>query len=191
MVEIVKAVPQIIGGIVKAFTNSMGSIVTVGGNIVKGLWQGIQSLASWLWNKVSGWISGIWTGIKDFFGIKSPSKQMGWVGEMLVKGLAGSIQDNGDEAVKAAEMMSEDINDVMTSLADDMSTSLPTDFSVDTSVGGVISNAASSSLGGVSGSLVTVQQMIVRSEDDIRRVSQELYNLIQTGSRAQGRFSTT
>ena len=39
---------------------------------------------------------------------------MGWVGEMLVKGLAGSIQDNGDEAVKAAEMMSEDINDVMT-----------------------------------------------------------------------------
>ena len=66
-----------------------------------------------------------------------------------------------------------------------------TDFSVDTSVGGVISNAATSSLGGVSGSLVTVQQMIVRSEDDIRRVSQELYNLIQTGSRAQGRFSTT
>ncbi len=191
VVEIVKAVPQIIGGIVRAFTNSMGSIVTVGGNIVKGLWQGIQSLASWLWNKVSGWISGIWTGIKDFFGIKSPSKQMGWVGEMLVKGLAGSIQDNGDEAVKAAEMLSEDINDVMTSLASDMSTSLPTDFSVDTSVGGVISNAAISSLGGVSGSLVTVQQMIVRSEDDIRRVSQELYNLIQTGSRAQGRFSTT
>ena len=191
VVEIVKAVPQIIGGIVRAFTNSMGSIVTVGGNIVKGLWQGIQSLASWLWNKVSGWINGIWTGIKDFFGIKSPSKQMGWVGEMLVKGLAGSIQDNGDEAVKAAEMMSEDINDVMTSLASDMSTSLPTDFSVNTSVGGVISNAATSSLGGVSGSLVTVQQMIVRSEDDIRRVSQELYNLIQTGSRAQGRFSTT
>jgi hypothetical protein len=60
----------------------------------------------------------------------------GGFGEMLVKGLAGSIQDNGDEAVKAAEMMSEDINDVMTSLASDMSTSLPTDFSVDTSVGG-------------------------------------------------------
>ena len=33
-------------------------------------------------------------------------------------------------------------------------------------------------------------RVIVRSEDDIRRISQELYNLIQTGSRAQGRFST-
>ena len=191
IVEIVKAVPQIISGIVRAFTNSMGSIVTVGANIVKGLWQGIQTLTSWLWNKVSGWINSIWDGIKDFFGIKSPSKQMGWVGEMLVKGLAGSIEDNGDEAVKAAEMMSEDINDVMTNLAKDMNTSLPTNFTVDTSVGGAISNTATSSLGGMGSSLVTVQQMIVRSEDDIRKVSQELYNLIQTGSRAQGRFSTT
>jgi len=41
----------------------------------------------------------------------------------------------------------------------------------------------------LSGSLITIQQMIVRSEDDIRRISQELYNLMQTGSRAQGRFS--
>ena len=32
-------------------------------------------------------------------------------------------------------------------------------------------------------------RVIVRTEDDIRRVSQELYNLMETGSRAQGRFS--
>ena len=38
-------------------------------------------------------------------------------------------------------------------------------------------------------SLINIQQMIVRSEDDIRRISQELYNLMQTGSRAQGQFS--
>jgi hypothetical protein len=30
--------------------------------------------------------------------------------------------------------------------------------------------------------LVIVQQMFVRSEDDIRRVSQELYNLMQTSA---------
>ena len=41
-----------------------------------------------------------------------------------------------------------------------------------------------------SGPLVVVQQMIVRGEEDIRRISQELYNLMQTGSRAQGRFIT-
>lgn len=125
----------------------MYKIVEIGGNIVKGLWSGITQLASWLWDKVSGWISSIWDGICDFFGIHSPSKEMAWVGEMLVKGLAGSIDDNGDEAVKAAEGMAEDINGVMGDLANDMQTALPTDFDVNGSirsaVDGVVGKAAS------------------------------------------------
>ena len=145
--EIVKAVPQIIAGIVKAFGSLMYKIVEIGGNIVKGLWSGITQLASWLWDKVSGWISSIWDGICDFFGIHSPSKEMAWVGEMLVKGLSGSIEDNGDEAVKAAEGMAEDINGVMGDLAHDMQTALPTDFDVNGSirsaVDGVVGKAAS------------------------------------------------
>ena len=52
IVEIVKAVPQIIAGIVNAFTSSMGQIVNIGKNIVQGLWQGIQSLAGWIWDKM-------------------------------------------------------------------------------------------------------------------------------------------
>ena len=75
----------------------------VGKNLVKGLWEGIQSLAGWIWDKVSSWASDLWSGIKNFFGIHSPSREMAWVGEMLVKGLSGSIEENGDEAVKAAE----------------------------------------------------------------------------------------
>lgn len=132
---IVKAVPQIISGIVSAFSGQMSRIAQIGSNIVQGLWNGIQSLKSWLWNKVSAWINSIWDGICDFFGIRSPSREMAWVGEMLVKGLSGSIDSNGGEAVKAAEKMSGDINDVMHSLAEDMSTALPTKFSVDSSLG--------------------------------------------------------
>ncbi len=130
IVEIVKAVPQIIAGIVKAFGSLVGEMAKIGGNLVKGLWDGIQQLASWLWDKVSGWISGIWDGICDFFGINSPSREMAWVGEMLVKGLSGSIEDNGDEAVKAAEGMASDINGVMGELANEMQTALPTEFDV-------------------------------------------------------------
>ena len=146
------------------------------------------SLASWLWNKVSGWISSIWDGICDFFGIASPSKEMGWVGEMLVEGLAGAINANGKDAVAAAEGMSSEINDVMHSLADDMTTALPTDFTVN---GTVNRNDTASGIGGMGyGALITIQQMVVRSEEDIRKISQELYNLIQSGSRAQGHFTT-
>ena len=134
IIEIVKAIPQIIVGIVEALGKGVSQMAEVGVNLVKGLWQGIQSLASWLWDKVSGWISSIWDGICDFFGIASPSKEMGWIGEMLVDGLAGSIKDNGKDAVKAAEGMSADIADVMHGLAEDMETALPTDFNVDGNV---------------------------------------------------------
>lgn len=187
IVEIVKAVPQIISGLVSALGKGVSQMAQVGGNLVRGLWQGIQSLASWLWNKVSGWISSIWDGICDFFGIASPSKEMGWVGEMLVEGLAGAINDNGKDAVKAAEGMSKGINDVMQGLADEMTTALQTEFNVN---GTVNRNDTVSGTGWGGGALITIQQMIVRSEEDIRKISQELYNLIQSGSRAQGHFTT-
>ena len=147
IVEIVKAVPQIITGIVSTLGQGVSQIAEVGANLVRGLWQGIQSLAGWIWDKVSGWISGIWDGILGFFGINSPSKEMAWVGEMLVEGLAGSIEDNGGQAVKAAEGMSKDINGVMQDLAKDMTTALPTDFSVKGSVESAVSSAASAGAG--------------------------------------------
>lgn len=187
IVEIVKAIPQIIVGIVSALGKGVSQVAEVGANLVRGLWQGIQSLASWIWDKVSGWISSIWDGICDFFGIASPSKEMGWVGEMLVEGLAGAINANGKDAVKAAEGMADDINGVMGSLANEMQTSLPTDFNV---TGTVNRNDTAAGVGFGGGALITIQQMVVRSEEDIRRISQELYNLIQSGSRAQGRFTT-
>ena len=137
IIELVKAVPQIISSLVRAFTESIPRIVEVGANLVRGLWQGIQSLASWLWDKVSGWISSIWDGICDFFGIASPSKEMGWVGEMLVQGLAGAIDANGKDAVKSAEHMADNINGVMQGLAADMSAALPQKIDVAASLTGV------------------------------------------------------
>ena len=84
--------------------------------------------------------------------------------------------------------MSSDINDVMHSLAHDMTTAPPTDFTVN---GTVNRNDTASGIGGMGyGALITIQQMVVRSEEDIRKISQELYNLIQSGSRAQGHFTT-
>lgn len=145
IVEIVKAVPQIITGLVNALGKGVSQLAEVGGNLVRGLWKGIQQLAGWLWDKVSGWISSIWDGICDFFGIHSPSDEMAWIGEMLVKGLSGSIDANGGEAVKAAEAMSADINDVMHGLAQDMETALPTDFNVDGNVHGTVSGGIADS----------------------------------------------
>ena len=79
---------------------------------------------------------------------------------------------------------------VMNGLAADMQSAVPSNFAFD--AGGTIRSASGGmNSGGASfGTLITIQQMIVRSEDDIRRISQELYNLMQVGSRAQGRIIT-
>jgi phage-related protein len=130
IVEICRAVPQIISGIVQAFTASMGQIESVGANIVRGLWQGIQSLASWLWSKVSAWIQSIWNGICDYFGIHSPSDLFDWAGQMMVQGLSGAITRDGDEAVKATLDMSKGISDAVNDLATDMNTSLNPEITV-------------------------------------------------------------
>ena len=175
IIEIVKAIPQIITGIVSALGRGVSQMADVGVNLVKGLWQGIQSLASWLWDKVSGWISSIWDGICDFFGIASPSKEMGWIGQMLVDGLAGSISDNGKEAVKAAEGMSADITDVMHGLAEDMETALPTDFTVDSNVHGTVGGglADTAKQGGLQ-LVLNISTFNNYTTDDIHQLTNEI-----------------
>ncbi|WKV08416.1 phage tail protein [Thermoanaerobacterium sp. CMT5567-10] len=167
--ELVKALPQIVAAILEGLGKAAVSVVEIGRNIVRGIWEGIKSLGSWLWDKVSSFFSGIVDGVKNFLGIRSPSTVFEGIGGNMALGLG------------------EGFNKAMARVADDMQNMVPTDFNIspDISVSGRGGSAASAS-----GPLIVVQQMIVRSEDDIRRISQELYNLMQTGSRAQGRFST-
>lgn len=124
LIEIGKAVIEIALGIIDGFNEYMDSFGEIGENIVRGLWEGITSLAQWLWDNVSGWISGIWDGICDFFGIHSPSREMAWIGQMLVTGLSDSIDRYGDDAVAAAEEMSENVLDAMPNYADAMAQSM-------------------------------------------------------------------
>ncbi len=173
IVEIVKAVPQIIGGIVSAFGSMMGNIVEIGGNIVKGLWDGITGLASWLWDKVTGWISDIWDGICSFFGIFSPSRKMKWAGEMMTKGLAGGIEETGDQAVEAVTDMGEDIDHAMQDIAGDMTSGLPEnfDFNANAHVNTVTDGAGgiSSQGGGLADIVMSLRNSFTALEESIDR----------------------
>lgn len=82
----------------------------IGVNIVKGLWNGISSVADWIGDKIGGFVSGITDDIKDFFGIASPSKLMAdEVGQWLPKGLAVGIDDNASSAIRAMENMNKKV----------------------------------------------------------------------------------
>lgn len=104
--ENVKAVPQIVSGIVSAFDSLVGEMVKAGANLLHGLWEGISSAAGWLWEKVSGWASSLVSGIKDFFGIHSPSTVFAEIGTNMGEGVGVGFGEsmNGVSADMTAAM---------------------------------------------------------------------------------------
>ena len=56
-------------------------VVEVGKDIVRGLWEGIQSLSGWIGEKVSGFFDGLFDGAKKHEEIHSPSKKWAEIGK--------------------------------------------------------------------------------------------------------------
>ena len=203
--EIVRAMPQIITGIVSALGEGVSQVAEVGANLVRGLWQGIQSLAGWLWDKVSGWISSIWDGITDFFGIHSPSTKMAWVSEMNVEGAVVGIEKNKSKAVKAYGAMGEEmlaevdsglaaVNDKLKNSIGEIETGFSTKATVE-----AVSASVPADLTGRGGGATTsgggdtnvvnhfhIAELVVREEADVKKISRELYNMQKSKSRSKG-----
>lgn len=93
--DIAGKIPEIINGILKAIGDAGSSMVKAGGDLLRGLWDGVSGAAGWLWDKISGWAGGLMDNVKDFFGIKSPSRRMrDEVGEQLVAGVGDGVEEN-------------------------------------------------------------------------------------------------
>ena len=179
IIEIVKNLPQIITSIVNGLMSGFGQIVDVGKNLVRGLWEGIQSLASWIWDKVSNWARNLWDGICSFFGIHSPSKKFRFLGDMMMEGLGQGLEISGKEVIKDAEFIKKDLlnefQDISTEIA-----KVPTDYNINTSVPEVVPTAQAST--GVSSSAVTggvtvhlsIENFNNYSSDDIEALTEEI-----------------
>lgn len=108
--ELGKQLPTIITAIVKGLSKGISDIKEIGKDLVKGLWNGIKDMTSWITDKLSGFGDSVLSGIKSFFGIKSPSRVFrDEVGKMLALGLADGIEDNADDPIKAMESLSSDL----------------------------------------------------------------------------------
>lgn len=203
--EIVRAMPQIITGIVSALGEGVSQVAEVGANLVRGLWQGIQSLAGWLWDKVSGWISSIWDGITDFFGIHSPSTKMAWVSEMNVEGAVVGIEKNKSKAVKAYGAMGEEmlaeVDSGLAAVNDKLKSSIgeiETGFSAKATVEAVSASVPADLTGRGGGATTSgggdtnvvnhfhIAELVVREEADVKKISRELYNMQKSKSRSKG-----
>ena len=92
-------ITTIVSGTVTAVMEKVKEFVSIGRNIVEGIWDGISGSAKWLLNKVKEWCGSILNGVKAFFGIHSPSRVFKEIGKYLVQGLGDGISENGRIAV--------------------------------------------------------------------------------------------
>lgn len=114
---IVKAIPQVLGSIIGAVGRIIGAIGEalspsnlgrIGGDMIRGLWEGISNLGSWIIGKIKGFGDSILGGIKSFFGIHSPSTVFADIGKDLDRGLAKGITDNAGLVDKSINSMTND-----------------------------------------------------------------------------------
>ena len=90
--ELLRGTLALVDAIISAFLDSLPDIIEVGKNIVRGLWEGIKAMASWIGEKVSGFVGGIVDGVKGMLGIHSPSRVFAGIGQNMALGLGQGFE---------------------------------------------------------------------------------------------------
>lgn len=112
-------IPQIITSIVNGLGEGLSKMWDVGKNLVEGLWNGINNAKEWVISKIKGFGDSILTGIKEFFGIHSPSTLFrDEVGKFMAQGIGIGFSDE------------------MKDVTEQMQNAVPTEFDVNSSIEG-------------------------------------------------------
>ncbi|AHK42209.1 putative phage tail protein [Ensifer adhaerens OV14] len=88
--------------ILATFRALPAQMIQIGGDIISGLWQGIQNK----WEELKGGVADIASGIKDtftgFFDINSPSRVMAEIGQFIMQGLGLGMESMQGDVVGVA-----------------------------------------------------------------------------------------
>lgn len=109
--DVVSAAWEVVYGIWTAF--GWDNLWRIGSDLVKGLWAGINDMTGWIVDKIQGFGSAVLDGIKNFFGIHSPSTVFAGIGVNLNKGLAEGIASSTGLVTKSVDNMANDALDAM------------------------------------------------------------------------------
>lgn len=100
--------------IVNGVRNIPNQMLSIGRNIVQGIWRGISGAAGWLRSQISNFASGIIKGFKSAFKINSPSKIMrDVIGKGIVEGIGVGIDQKEGDLLTQANKLAGSVVDVM------------------------------------------------------------------------------
>ena len=99
-----EAVQSLINNVMSAASGIASKVMSIGTDIVTGVWNGIKNAAGWFTDQVKGFFSGIVDGVKDALGIGSPSKVFrDEVGRWLPPGVVQGFEAAMPSAMKAIQ----------------------------------------------------------------------------------------
>ena len=111
-------------------------MLSIGHDIVSGIWEGISGRLSWIKNKITGWVGDVTSFLKNLFGIGSPSRLMrDEIGHWLPEGIGVGFAEDMPSMLRT---MRSSLNGAIDSLKDD----------VQLSVGSMASGAGIGNIGG-------------------------------------------
>lgn len=153
------------------------NVVSIGSDLVKGLWNGISNMGKWIGEKIKGFGKNVTNQLKDFFKIKSPSRLFrDEIGQMLALGLGEGFERGMDNTI--SDMVSSARN-ATSEIADAMSGSSLSMSAVGAAQTGSVLNA-----GGFTINVYGAEGQDVRAL--AKAVSEELQNMVNDKRKAYG-----
>lgn len=111
-VGIIKAIPKLIAEIPKiwsalkkAFGEMPGKMLSIGSDLLKGLWNGIKNAKDWVIDKIKGIGKSVLNAVKGIFGVHSPSTEFAFIGKMNMTGLKEGMENMQPEIQKTIDSM--------------------------------------------------------------------------------------
>ena len=181
--ELIKKLPgkmgEVITAIVGGLTKGISKIKEIGTDIIKGLWEGISDMASWIGKKIKGFGESVLGGIKDFFGIESPSRLMREeVGSMIGRGIGVGILDSMPYVKKQLDAFSGFVESNMGGIK--------TGLSLATSGAGVAGGVLSGTRSTVINAGMTVNYNGKLSRKELKRLENDNYTSVYMRLKKEG-----
>lgn len=175
--ELPSKMGEIITKIVEGLKKGISKVKTVGSDIIKGLWNGINDMAGWIGKKIKGFGETVLGGIKDFFGIASPSKLMrDEIGKFIGEGIGVGVLDSIPTVKKQLGQFTGFVSDNLGNIKNGLS--------LDTSSGDTTSSGARGS------TIIDARQTVnfngSMSRKELHRVRTEHYADVKTRLKAEG-----
>lgn len=104
------AARDLVSAVADTISELPGKMVSIGSDIVSGIWDGIIGAKNWILGKCRGFADSIVRGFKDALGIHSPSRVFAEVvGKQIPAGIAQGITNNATVATAATESLTGDL----------------------------------------------------------------------------------